>query len=54
MFIRDGFVGCYHPASRHKRTETDRIRVFPYDESVSRDNSSPATKGISGHLLTPR
>jgi type I restriction enzyme M protein len=36
----DDFVASYHAADRHQRTETDRFRVFTYDELVARDKAS--------------
>jgi len=36
----DDFVACYNPANRHERAETERFRVFTYDELVARDKAS--------------
>ena len=36
----DDFVACYNPKNRHERTETERFRVFTYDELVARDKAS--------------
>ncbi len=33
----DDFVACYHPKNRHKRTESERFKVFTYDELLKRD-----------------
>jgi len=34
------FVACYHPANRHKRKETERFKVYSYDELKKRDKFS--------------
>jgi type I restriction enzyme M protein len=34
------FVDSYNPMDRHQRTETERFRVFSYDELVARDKAS--------------
>lgn len=31
------FISCYNPDNRHKRQETERFKVFPYDELIQRD-----------------
>ncbi|MGB6134691.1 MAG: class I SAM-dependent DNA methyltransferase [Acidobacteriaceae bacterium] len=36
----DDFVACYNVANRHKRKETERCRVFGYDELIKRDKAS--------------
>ncbi len=36
----DDFVRCYNPENRHKRKETERFRVFSYDDLVKRDKAS--------------
>ncbi len=36
----DDFVACYNPSSRHERVESERFRVFSYDELVKRDKAS--------------
>jgi len=33
----DDFVECYNPKNRHQRTESERFKVFTYDELVKRD-----------------
>jgi type I restriction enzyme M protein len=33
----DDFVSCYNPANRHERQETDRFRVFTYEDLLKRD-----------------
>ena len=33
----DGFVACYQPEDRHERRETERFRLFSYEELVKRD-----------------
>ena len=37
--LRD-FVTCYNPENRHDRQETDRFKVFEYDELMKRDKVS--------------
>lgn len=34
------FIKCYNPGNRHNRTETERFRVFNYDELMQRDKAS--------------
>lgn len=34
------FVACYNPANRHERQETERFKVFSYDELMQRDKVS--------------
>lgn len=34
------FIKCYNPENRHKRTETDRFKMFTYDEIITRDKTS--------------
>lgn len=34
------FIKCYNPDNRFKRKETDRFRVFPYNELMQRDKVS--------------
>jgi type I restriction enzyme M protein len=34
------FVACYHPENRHERRESERFRVFTYDELLKRDKVS--------------
>src|SRR5438876_10480700 len=36
----DDFVACYHPENRHQRQESERFRVFSYDELLKRDKVS--------------
>jgi type I restriction enzyme M protein len=36
----DDFVRCYNAEDRHKRKETERFKVFTYDELVKRDKAS--------------
>jgi type I restriction enzyme M protein len=36
----DDFVGCYKPANRHERVESERFRAFSYDELMKRDKAS--------------
>jgi type I restriction enzyme M protein len=36
----DDFVTCYNPTDRQERTETERFKVFSYDELVARDKAS--------------
>jgi type I restriction enzyme M protein len=33
----DDFVACYNPKNRHERKETERFKVFAYDELLKRD-----------------
>jgi type I restriction enzyme M protein len=33
----DDFVACYNPKNRHKREESERFKVFTYDELTKRD-----------------
>jgi type I restriction enzyme M protein len=34
------FIDCYNPKNRHKREETERFKVFTYDELIQRDKVS--------------
>ena len=34
------FIGCYNPANRHERTETDRFKWVSYDALIARDKAS--------------
>lgn len=34
------FIKCYNPKNRHKREETERFKVFSYDELMQRDKIS--------------
>ena len=34
------FIQCYHPENRHEREESERFRVFSYDEIMQRDKVS--------------
>lgn len=34
------FVTCYNPRNRHERQETERFKVFTYDELMQRDKVS--------------
>lgn len=34
------FIRCYIPENRHKRKETERFKVFTYDELMQRDKTS--------------
>ena len=34
------FIACYNPDNRHKRQETERFKVFTYDELMKRDKVS--------------
>jgi type I restriction enzyme M protein len=34
------FIKCYNPKNRHKREETERFKVFTYDELIQRDKVS--------------
>jgi type I restriction enzyme M protein len=36
----DEFVDSYNPANRHERTETERFKVFTYEELVAREKAS--------------
>jgi type I restriction enzyme M protein len=36
----EDFIGCYNPADRSKRVETERFRRFGYDELVGRDKAN--------------
>lgn len=36
----DDFVACYHPKNRHQRQESERFRIFSYDELLKRDKLS--------------
>jgi len=36
----DDFVACYSPAKRHERTESERFKLFTYDELIARDKAS--------------
>jgi len=36
----EDFVDCYNAENRHDREETDKFRVFPYEELVKRDKAS--------------
>jgi len=36
----DDFLTCYNPKNRHRRTETERFKSFPYDELVKRDKAN--------------
>jgi type I restriction enzyme M protein len=36
----DDFVKCYNAKNRHKRQETERFKVFTYEELVKRDKAS--------------
>jgi len=33
----EDFISCYNPDNRHERKETERFKVFPYDELIQRD-----------------
>ncbi len=37
--LRD-FVGCYHPANRHQRVESDRFKFCRYEDLIARDKAS--------------
>jgi type I restriction enzyme M protein len=34
------FIKCYNPENRHNRKETERFKVFTYDEIMQRDRVS--------------
>ena len=34
------FVTCYNPTKRHERKESDKFKVFPYDDIMQRDKVS--------------
>ena len=34
------FVACYNPENRHDRKETERFKVFAYDDLMQRDKVS--------------
>ncbi|MBN2239890.1 MAG: SAM-dependent DNA methyltransferase [Dehalococcoidales bacterium] len=36
----ENFIQCYNPANRHDRQETERFKVFTYDELMKRDKVS--------------
>ena len=36
----DDFVKCYNPENRHDRKETERFKVFSYDDLIKRDKAS--------------
>jgi type I restriction enzyme M protein len=36
----DDFVSCYNADNRHERQETERFKVFTYDELMARDKAS--------------
>jgi type I restriction enzyme M protein len=36
----EDFVKCYNPKNRHERKETERFKVFTYDELIQRDKVS--------------
>lgn len=36
----DDFVKCYNPENRHQRKETERFKVFAYDDLIKRDKAS--------------
>jgi len=36
----DDFVKCYNAEDRHKRTETERFKVFAYEDLIKRDKAS--------------
>jgi len=36
----EDFVNCYNPKNRHERKETERFKVFTYDELIQRDKVS--------------
>jgi type I restriction enzyme M protein len=36
----DDFVNRYNPENRHERIETERFKLFAYDDLVSRDKAS--------------
>jgi type I restriction enzyme M protein len=36
----DDFVACCNPQNRHDRRETERFKVFSYDELIKRDKAS--------------
>jgi type I restriction enzyme M protein len=33
----DEFVACYHPENRHERVESERFKVFNYEDLLKRD-----------------
>jgi len=35
----EDFIKCYNPANRNERFETDRFRVFTYNELVHREKT---------------
>jgi type I restriction enzyme M protein len=36
----DDFVACFNPTNRHERKETERFKVFPYEDLLKRDKVS--------------
>lgn len=36
----DDFIQCYNPDNRHERVETERFKVFTYDELMARDKAN--------------
>ncbi len=42
MTLKDleDFIACYNPTNRHERSETNRFKMFSYDELIKRDNTS--------------
>ncbi|HAU31011.1 MAG TPA: DNA methyltransferase [Desulfotomaculum sp.] len=36
----EGFIKCYNPENRHERQETERFKVFTYEELMQRDKVS--------------
>jgi len=36
----DDFIRCYNPENRYEREETERFKVFSYDELIKRDKVS--------------
>jgi|GEM_PF-5906760 len=38
--LRDDGLSYYNPANRHERVESERFRVFPYDDLVKRDKAN--------------
>ncbi|MFQ6073044.1 MAG: N-6 DNA methylase, partial [Methanosarcinales archaeon] len=34
------FINCYNPANRHNRRQTERFKVFKYEDLIARDKTS--------------
>jgi type I restriction enzyme M protein len=34
------FIACYNPANRHERKETERFRLYKYEDLIARDKAS--------------